>query len=92
MVGGAKVTLGLGIYFVDGPHGHIYTGIGFDWLNLPGTIVGCLAALHVTGKALRNMKTIIAQHQSAQPLQPTAGAFGTLSAKAISENKTLGGG
>jgi len=41
-----SVLTGLVLMFLIKPDHPVVVGIGFDWLNLPGTILGFLAGLH----------------------------------------------
>ncbi len=46
--------LGLGMAMLFPPGAPFVTGIGLDWRNLPGTVLGILAGLHSYRRATRD--------------------------------------
>jgi hypothetical protein len=44
---------GLVLVFIIKPQHPVLIGIGLDWINLPGTIIGFLAGLHSAKASIR---------------------------------------
>jgi hypothetical protein len=47
------VIVGWGVLFLFPPQSPVIVGVGFDWRNLPGTMIGFFAGLHSARAALR---------------------------------------
>lgn len=63
------VLVGLGVYMVFPPEGEVaMVGIGPDWRNLPGTILGLLAGIQSFRRSIRDPAK---KNKPGKPAEPT---------------------
>ena len=53
---GTSFLIGLILVFIIKPDYPVLVGVGFDWINLPGTIIGFFAGLHSARATIRKAK------------------------------------
>lgn len=49
----SSLLIGFILVLIIRPDRPVFIGIGFDWINLPGTILGLLAGLHSAKATIR---------------------------------------